>query len=227
MENIKNKQILGIIAVTILAIIVGFYIYNDNTAQDTAGEESPTATSTETTNNTGINIEGDGDYTVEIVPVSNNLPKPPSLGRKIVFSDDTSLESRAVITANMDVLYTKIGENDRDISAWTELATYYKIANDYEGSREALEYVTKIAPNSSLAYRNLGDLYSYYIKDSVKAEKNFLKAIELLPSQVEYYSTTADFYRNVLGDTQKAISIIEQGIVANPNSPDLKTLKSN
>jgi len=70
----------------------------------------------------------------------------------------------------------------------------------------------------------LGDLYAYYLRDNQKAEENYLKALELGPSQIYLYFKTAEFYRDFLLDNQKAKETVQMGLINNPTSQELKDL---
>ena len=69
-----------------------------------------------------------------------------------------------------------------------------------------------IRPRNSLSFANLGVLYGYYLKDTTKAEENFLIALEHEPSSDFLYFQAFEFYKYVLEDTGKAKGIMEQGI---------------
>jgi tetratricopeptide (TPR) repeat protein len=79
-----------------------------------------------------------------------------------------------------------------------------------------------------VVFHNLGDLYAYFLKDTQKAEENFLKALENGPDQIYIYRNVYEFYRYAMKDDVKAKQILEQGIKANPgNSQDLQNLLNN
>lgn len=148
----------------------------------------------------------------------------PDLDR-IVINDDSLPEDAVLILENkIKELSDELRVASDNLSNLIELGTYRKIAGDYEGARDVWEYATKIRPNGSVAFQNLGDLYAYYIKDAVKAEQNFLKAINNGPTEIFLYFKTADFYRYVVKDIDKTRHIVQEGIDANPDSEELKDL---
>jgi tetratricopeptide (TPR) repeat protein len=113
-------------------------------------------------------------------------------------------------------------------NSWLILGIYRKQIGDYEGARQAWDYVGKISPGNSTSFNNLGNLYAYYIKDNQKAEENFLKAIKNGPDMVYIYRNLYEFYRYVMKDDIKAKAILAQGIAANPDtSQDLQYLLDN
>ncbi len=230
----KNIQtVLGVALVLAIAGLTGFYIYSDFSKSDnveppqvdvvvSAGE---TATSTDAVNEAGK----DKGYTVEVVPIKNKTAvkasiAAPDLDRKIVFGSDVSKDAQKIITTKINSLEDALKKDNSSLENWIDLGLYRKIAGDYEGARDAWEYVGVISPQNSLSFRNLGDLYGYYLKDSQKAEKNLLKAIENGPNRVEYYFKTVEFYREVMKDNSKARGVAQQGVKANPDSKNLKDL---
>ncbi len=225
MENIKNKQTLGIIGLVVLVAIVGWFIYNDTSSENTISVEE------DSEKNIIVNIGEDGSidaegYDVEIIePEDNTVSIPaPSLNSPIVFYVELADDVKSIMTTKIENTRKDLQAKVNYFNGWIELGLQYKIIGDYDGARDSWEYASAIRQSSGLPHRNLGDLYGYYLKDSTKAEENFLKAIELSPDQIEYYFTTASFYKDVLKDTNKAIAIVERGLKANPNSPDLKSL---
>ncbi len=103
------------------------------------------------------------------------------------------------------------------------MGIWRKTIGDYEGAREAWEFVTLIRPNDPVAFHNLGDLYAQYIIDFSKAENNYLAAIARAPETTFYYVKLYEFYRYFVRKPDSAENILIQGIKAT-NDPDLKTI---
>jgi len=225
--NKKIQTILWVLLTIIVAGLVGLYIYKDsslreNIEQPKDGEVVVDAIETITSIN---DVSNDKGYTVELVSNSTDTNTVdvavPELDRSLTFSKNTSDDAKKIIIEKIDLLVKKLKKDNSLFQYWIDLGLYRKIAGDYEGAQEAWEYVGAVKPNESLSFRNLGDLYGYYLKDSVKAEENLLKAIENDPNQIEYYFKTVEFYREVMKNNIKARQIAEQGIKSNPNSKDL------
>lgn len=227
----KIQTILGVLLVIVIAALVGSYIYKDNkfpleeSIEKSKNDEVVVSVVETATSTNGVN--NDKGYTIKIVPnkSTNTVDVPvPNLDRSLSFSKDTSDDARKIITEKINKLVKELKKDSSLFSDWIDLGLYRKMAGDYDGASEAWEYAGKISQKNSLSFRNLGDLYGYYLKDSTKAEKNFLKAIENGPSQIEYYFKTVEFYRDVMKDNTKARQVVEQGIKSNPNSKELKSL---
>ena len=110
-----------------------------------------------------------------------------------------------------------------------QLRTNRKIGGDYEGARQAWEYVTKAGQEEirGIAHGNLGDLYMNFLKDYPKAEANYLEAIKINPAFIDYYRTLATLYTHLYKTgTSAAADIIKQGLKANPGNPDLLKLQA-
>jgi tetratricopeptide (TPR) repeat protein len=229
--NKKTQTILGVLVVVIVAGGVGFYIYKDTSSisnsEETSVQEQVSNVVTKEVGN-GTEVVGNGNYSVEIIPIEGtssivDIPVP-NLNNPVIFGENTSDEARNIITKKIDKLIKELKEDNNLFQDWMELGLYRKMIGDYEGARDAWEYAGAIRPQNSLSFRNLGDLYGYYLKEPKKAEENFLKAIKNAPSQIEYYFKTTEFYREVMKDTVKARKIVEQGIESNESSEELKLL---
>ncbi|MFA6078089.1 MAG: hypothetical protein WC724_03700 [Candidatus Paceibacterota bacterium] len=217
--QINNKNITLFVLVIISAVVAGYYINKDlqKSSVNTGGN-----------GNIEINNKQNGDnkdpgYTVKVEPVkSAPAVAIPDLNRTVNF-DSADEKTRVKIME----ISSALKKNSNDIASWIDLGSWRKAIGDYEGARLAWEYVTKVRPTDSVANGNLGDLYAYYLKDNKKAETYFLQAIKNEPSSIFLYFKIAEFYRDVVKDTQKAKDIVEQGIAKNPDSQELKDLLSS
>jgi len=221
--NKKMQMIFGVGIVAIIILGAGYYIYNDVIHISIVDEKSNTASTTELVDNIGV--ESDGDYTIEIVPLDKKVNVPvPDLDKIIVFETDISTETQNILKQKIEEVSSELKKDSNLVDKWIELGVYRKNIGDYDGAVEVLEYALVLQPRSRNAYHNLGELYGYYIKDSVKAEESFLKAIEIVPGDIYLYFKITEFYNDVLNDTEKARQIVERGIEASPSSEDLKSL---
>lgn len=225
MENTqKNKQLISAITI-IIVIATGLYIYQDVNKSRSVGDlTNGTQIEKGTPENATTTVTTNGG-TVELVEnISAPLPQPvPKFGRTMP-ANTLPVDAQAIITANIAKYSTELTKDPRNVENWIMLGVQYKIAGDYEGAVEAWTYATKLAPQSSIAFRNMGDTYAFYLHDNVKAEENLLKAIKNSPEQIEYYFKAVDFYSQIMKDPAKARAIVEQGIKSNPASTELKSL---
>lgn len=206
------KKIILALAVLILALGVGFYIYSDFVSHRVAN--IPTEPKTDFGENQQIEQVEQLEY--------------PDLDRPLTFPSGFPLDAQKIIKESVEKLVSELKQNPGLFDNWLELGIRRKTIKDYEGAEEAWEYAGAISPLNSVSFNNLGDLYAYYLKDYKKAEENFLTAIKNGPDQVYIYRSFYEFYRNVLKDNAKARAILEKGIAANPDtSQDLKYLLDN
>ncbi len=222
----KKTQIILEIIVGIVIVIGGVYFtyVNKSSVKEETVKTEEKATTTEI--QSGISIEGDGDYKVEINPVKNegiNIPIP-DLDRKIVFSGNIPVKTQEILRKNIENISAELKKDSNLVDNWIELGTYRKNTGDYSGAIVALNYAVYLNPSNSLAYNNIGDLYAYFLKDNVLAERNFLKAIEKAPKDTYLYFKTSEFYKDVLKNSSAARAIVEKGIKENPSSKELKNL---
>ncbi len=231
----KTRIILWVVLALILAGVADFYIYKN---ESSSKKESPNTSSiTKKGNvvldvsNTGTTTQNKKGYKIEVIPPSAypNTPKipVPDLNRKLSLGGNISTDAKNIITKKINSIVASLKKNSNSVQDWIDLGVYRKIAGDYVGASEAWEYVSVLSPQNSLSFRDLGDLYGYYLKEPKKAEKNFLQAIKNNPSQIEYYFKTVAFYVNVMKDIPKARDIVNQGIKSNPSAKELKTLLSS
>ena len=110
---------------------------------------------------------------------------------------------------------------------WIQLGLHFKFINDYEAASQAWEYASLIRPGNSLSFQNLAELYGYYMQDKKSAEKNYTRALANVSGAGSWmvYRGAADFYKVVMEDEDKAISLLKEGIIADPdNAETLKNL---
>lgn len=142
----------------------------------------------------------------------------PDLSRPLSSASTSTRIAYAGIVARL-----KTYPNDTD--SWIALGLYRKESDDYKGAEEAWKYASALSPADPQPYDNLGVLYGYYLHNNALAEQNILTAIEKAPLMTMYYLRAVEFYREVLKDTAKARSIVEQGLKLAPQNSDLLALR--
>lgn len=207
-----------IVSVTLLVIGVGVFIFKVQRSE--APQESAHATST------GVGVFDTEGNPVRITPIPSAtstapLPTPPDMGGIIEFPSFLTPEQRADLTQKIAIARAAVLKDPTDVASWISLGAYFKVLENYEKTIAAWVYATKVAPADPVAYGNLGFLYGYYLHNNLKAEEYYLKGLEVGPDQVYLFFQTAEFYRDVMKDKEKARNIIEQGIAANPQNAQL------
>jgi len=92
---------------------------------------------------------------------------------------------------------------------------------DYREAVTALEWVVRLNPKQAKYYAALGKALSKVPRRTHDAEQNFLKAIELEPSDAENYIALGLFYRE--GKlTQRAIRQFEEALMWDPENKQAK-----
>ncbi len=129
--------------------------------------------------------------------------------------------------STVDVFYQRfltaksiLEEDNNNFNGWLMLGEAKMQVGDYEGARDAWEYLSEIRPKNSLSFGNLAALYTYNLYNPEKAEYNYLKAIENSkgePFNINYYRNYAEFALYFLQDREKAKNILKEGIDANPD----------
>lgn len=221
MQN-KIKLIFILSAIVIITAVLFFTGAIKREKLLSNGDNVATSTTERTIE--GVTFSGSGNFKVEQVPIDGKsiLPKAPNLDRSINFPKDMSSEVRVIIGKKIADNISKLKANSALPEEWLELGINRKMVGDYEGAKEAWEYVTVLNPINPVAFANLSDLYGYFLKDNVQAEKNYLRAIENEPKMANYYLRASDFYREVLGDLSKAKSILLKGASLMPDDPVIK-----
>ncbi len=232
----NKKNIISSIVVALLLTGLWFYIYRDlnDNQENQVKETNGVATSTDLLVNDVTFDFGDDEAIVNVIeggeqqPISQEKPsiiKPiPDLDREIVFTDDMPDDARQIMRDRMSKTIQELKNDPTNFENWLYLGLDRKIIEDYEGAKFAWEYARLLDTNNFVVRVNLGDLYAYYLSDNVKAEENYLRAIDLGPRQVYVYYKTAEFYRDFLEDIQKAKNIVQTGLFNNPNDSELQSL---
>lgn len=76
---------------------------------------------------------------------------------------------------------------------WMQIGILKKTIGDFEGARDAWEFVGILWPDGAVSFANLGELYWRYLHDYPKAEKNFRISIKNKTDPLTYISL-ADLY---------------------------------
>lgn len=134
-----------------------------------------------------------------------------------------SVAHRDDISANIRKYAKMAKESPEYIAAWLQTAILKKTIEDYEGARDIWIYVTIARPREATAFLNLGDLYTNYLKDYPKAEKNYQGAIKAEPKNVMGYLGLSDLYIFFYKEkAAQAEQVLKQGIAANPDDANLQ-----
>lgn len=229
-----NKEI--IIGFIIALLVVGGFTFREKIFNSGLNmpQEKKDAESTTTPSSDQSGTMGDQTGNQENSPMATGTPKIQSSviyrGRpldEVKFSQavlqSMSIERRNQIAADIRKYVKMAKESPEYITAWLQTAILKKAIEDYAGARDIWVYVTIARPHEVIAFLNLGDLYTNYLKDYSKAEKNYQNAIKAEPKNAMGYLGLSDlyifFYKEKAGQAEQ---ILKQGIAANPGDVNLQ-----
>jgi tetratricopeptide (TPR) repeat protein len=216
--------VLGVVAI----IAIGMYMY---THRSTPADQTATSTPIAITGTTANLIElttssTSGSYTVSEVPTSPK-PQAPNFRIALTFGDAVSADVRTALTAQFDATVKVLAGDKTNFNGWINLGTLRKMVNDYTGAKTDWAYAATLYPKSTIPFDNLGELYLDYLKDYPKAEANFKQSISNDPHDINAYQQLVSLY-TVYGykDTATALTLIQQGLAANPDNQTLLQLQA-
>ena len=213
----KTKFVVGILVVLLVVVVGGYYIYKDVTS--VRGRISDVDESSDKEyNSSGVKI-------IEL-PKEGKLPEAPQpdLGKALTFASYLNPEAVSIYEGKIEKIRAKLKETPTNFQLWMELATNYKAIGEYKYAEEVWYYAHLMIPDNAVVMGNLGNLYAYELKDNVKAEEYFVKAINAPGALVYLYFQIADFYLDIMNDKAKAIGAVEQGLEKIPGDDDLESL---
>lgn len=219
--GMMNKKNIGIVGFVVLVLVVaGLFIYRGMRGTKESGEN----TTVMITDISGISMTGDGS--IEVVPIDDrNLPPAPSLVRSVEFKNTLAPEVKSIMVTRIDDNIKELKKDPLNVNEWIMLGVNRKSIGDYEGARDAWEYVKALVPSNIVAWNNLGDLYHFYLKDYVKSEENWKKTIALKPDYIQGYSGLVDLYKySFKVKLSETPIILKAGIIKNPDVVDLQVM---
>lgn len=239
MQLSKTHKI--IISILVAIFLFGAYIAFDNRSKISQNEEDntnisleiATTTTTSTSNsNTQTITNSDGIiYTVEnITPNKSDVPKPiPDLNRVLIKSPlaNVSESQLAIATEKIKELQSLLKGDPAIFTAWLDLASYQKMAGDYDGAIISWKYAGKLVPTDFVSIANIGNLYAYSLKDHLQSEIYYKQAISKAPTLPYLYIQLAEVYKYFFKDLDMARAIIDEGLRVIPNDESLLEAKSN
>lgn len=204
----ENKKIFIVSALIFIAIVIaglgGWYIYRDL--------KKPV-------------LENEQPIVNNKTPNSEEIKKQmPDLDREIIIKGIVNEEIKNTAIKKIKEITAQLKENYDRREEWLNLGIWRKTLGDYEGAEQAWKFVTLIRPNDPVAFHNLGDLYSQYLVDFPKAEKNYLTAIEKDSKTAFYYIKLYEFYRYFVKKPDLAENILVQGIKQATEKSTLKAI---
>ncbi|OGZ99524.1 MAG: hypothetical protein A3D57_00700 [Candidatus Sungbacteria bacterium RIFCSPHIGHO2_02_FULL_46_12] len=221
MNTPKKNIIFGVSGMAIAILFDGgMYVYFSKVAGN--GEISG-----------NINNGGEVGTTTDISPAPAPVKKAPSLpkykGEAVeIVKEDQSVtasypeETKKTKKRELLELAQKLAKNPNDLDNWLQVGVIKKFFGDYNGARDAWEYVNIIRPSNSVSFFNLGGLYALYLRDYPKAEANYKMAIKNSPLDAMYYTALSDLYRNSMPENAgKVLDVMNQGLAVNPDDTGL------
>lgn len=223
----KRKYIIGwgIVLIVVISFFGWRFFGQKKTGEQIANENQISTTTEGVSSNSDKSTtlpNGDKLVVAEPKPQKVNVPEP-GLTRPF---PDTSKIDQSFVAKYEGYIKTTIENLKKDGTSfydWIDLGFERKQIGDYEGAKEAWEYVSLLYPGNSISFGNLADLYTNFLKDYAKAEINYKTAIKNSPSNVNMYTNLFGLYILEKKNTE-AINLLKEGIAKNPNTFDLQVL---
>lgn len=226
--NLSQKNIVTILGVLFVVLVsAGVWSTTRAPSDDTFLPQTDNATEEILPENleVGESTEQSG-YTIERLPdAPGATPIPtPSLSRAVPQTGgDIDGAAREQAVKNLASLTQSLSSNGDNFNGWLQLGVYRALLGDYQGAREAWEYVTKRYPQDWQAFLNLGNLFVTHITNYALAETNLKTSIQLKKDNPETYRALYSVYQKQ-GKAKEATAILEEGIRAVPQAVDLSIL---
>ncbi len=221
--------VAGILVATALAVGILFFQKDSLLAVFGVSNTATSSNSLVLPNGTTVTSEGGGK--VELDTIDGKSVNPPSTNRPITISTSISAEAATALKKDMETVINELNKEPKRVDLWLKLGIDRKAAGDYEGAREAWDYVAVAGPASInfIAYGNLGDLYKSYLKDFAKSEVQYKEAIKLKPDNINFYRGLFELYTTYgyKSGTSAAADLLKEGLKNNPNNPDLLKLQAD
>lgn len=227
MAPMHTNYVIGLgLGLLVLAVCGWWYV-----AEFTSGGEMATTTGDistalgELVASGKTKITGNG-FTIEVVPdTEGEVPTPPALERPIPPTPDLSAEDRVVVIGRFDATVAALKTNQKSFADWMDLGFLRYVVKDYIGAGAAWEYAALLGPDTTTPFANLGDLYTFYLKDYAKAETNLKKAIANDPSKsARFYRSLYELYTMWKPNTDMPAQTLKDGIKQTPDALDLHVL---
>ena len=233
MSPMRKQIILSVISVLFIGAAIVLHL---RSVSDFTAKAPETLAPAENVSENGAaaapvqeNIRKEGDAK----PVSENSAFPAYRGEAIdVIGGDPAVQQTPAAylekyQKELSDWKVRLAKNPADVDGWLRVGVLKKFFNNYLGARDAWEYAKVVAPDGSIAYYNLGNLYGAYLSDFPRAEENYLKAVER--SNLPYlYLNLADFYRVFYKEKSGlAEAVLLEGIKNNPGDAGLKLALAN
>lgn len=221
MNNNYRPYIIPALVLVVLCAIAAGLLYSAYAAKNviTPDREDGTVITVDP-NATSTTAKG---YTIERIDDAPRLVYPAIERVVPASSKDLSESSRAQVIASMEKVKKALGQNPRVLTDWLVLGVYRQMLGDYAGASEVWEFVSVQAPQEGQSFENLANLYAVHLKDSVKAELNYKKAVAADPENPAFARALAEFYQ-VAGKTAQAEAALKAGIASAPKAYDLQVL---
>ncbi|MDO8584976.1 MAG: hypothetical protein Q7R85_02535 [bacterium] len=179
---------------------------------------------------TGVTVEEStttpvsGGAMVEVVTVDEELKRRAAaiLSRAIPAGEALPPAVREDLARQIREATTVLKNDYNTLTPWITLGLVRKALEDYAGAADAWEFASVIRPKNFLSFQNLGFLYGSYLKDYVRAEKNYLQAVTNNPGDVGTRINLADLYWYSMPEKRVMIPDLLRGGVARAADSDGK-----
>ena len=175
----KNK-LITIVFIALAATIGGFFIVRDI-------KNSPIADTTDMDSPSSPSSSGPSATTL--------TASHPTLDRPIEISAKLTQQETMKMVKDITELQENLKQNSEYGAGWLQLGILRKFIGDYEGAAIAWKQASVLRPTDWVPANNLGDLYHYYLKNFIEAEKYLKQTIANEPTNAFAYKNLSNLYQ--------------------------------
>lgn len=164
-----------------------------------------------------------GGYEVRPLPLpKTETPtlKAPDI-EKLIAEITPKDDYEKIVYGNLTKSAAALKVDAGDYDAWLTVGMSLKQLERFPDARDALVYLSSVWPEQDVPHGNLGSLYHLYLKDFLKSEAAYKKAIALDQTQPSWHRGLYELYRySYKQNTNAWEGALKEGIEAT-NSIDL------
>lgn len=198
-RNTRGKRIyIFLIIAVIFAAGAGYVVWQSSKKVETLPAD--VVAIQEELAKSGLQVEVTKDVSEQVVPTM----AVPDLNRQPVFGPFAQSPLKEQAALKIQELQQNLKKDPSVFMDWIELGLTFSSVGDYKAAIPAYEYAAALRPKSSLPLANMGFVYGWHLKEPLKAEAAYTKALEISPGEWYINQQLFELYRDVMGDHKKA-----------------------
>ncbi len=198
-HNSRGNRIYVFVVIALLfAAVAGYIVWQSSKKVETLPADV-VAIQEELAKN-GLQVEVTKDISEQVVPTM----AIPDLNRQPVFGSFAVSPLKEQAALKIRELQQNLKKDSSVFMDWIELGLTFSSVDDHEAAIPAYEYAAALRPKSALPLANMGFVYGWHLKEPLKAEAAYKKALEISPGEWYINQQLFELYRDVMGDYKKA-----------------------